>query len=252
MRKQSMILLLIVTLAVVGLFMDESVAQPTPGGFPYAIPNVGPSSPSGYQVPNPSGSQSGLVPYNPFGYEGPVPPENQLSPIPGEESNSEHPTEGPQAAIPSHAPSANTGNVLENLEGGQTLDTQSIIANFGSEPESSSEGVSGVATSAPTPKLFAAPPAPSGIQIWAFYNGQWTQGPSSVSLYQQENIAVLNDQTQNLWGYDSNGFPMWSNWGFRWPGFTFSSFYGDQRGWHLVAMWGSRSGWSNVLPIYVW
>jgi hypothetical protein len=29
-------------------------------------------------------------------------------------------------------------------------------------------------------------------------------------------------------------------------------FLGDATGWHQVAVWGSQSGWSNVLWIYVW
>jgi hypothetical protein len=230
-------------------------AQPFPGDFPGTVPDVGPSYPPDGQVPNWPGIPEGFPgtgpdvgPSNPFGGQTPEGPGSQSG-----GSSPEHPTEGPQVTIPTYTPSANTGNVLGNLENGQTLDTQSTIAAFGSEPQPSSDGGSTQPDRGIKPGLvFAAPPPPpNGIQIWVFYNNRWTQGPSAVSLYNQMNIAVINGQTQFLWGYDSNSWQRWSSWGLRWPATMFSTFFGDVRGWHSVAMWGSNTGWSNVLLIYV-
>jgi len=88
--------------------------------------------------------------------------------------------------------------------------------------------------------------------MWALYNGMWTMGPSGVSQFQQMNLIVKNNQWQNLWGYDSNSFPQWTFWGYMGPGFIPSTFYADTKGWHMCAIWGSVSGFSNTLPIFVW
>jgi hypothetical protein len=252
MIKGSFSLYLIVLVLLTSTAMI-CTAQPTPGGFPGMVPGVGPSYPFDDEAPIWPGSQSGVGPSYPIDDQAPNWPGSQSGIGPSDTSGSEHPTEGPQVAVPTYTPSANTGNVLGYLENGQTLDPQTIIANFGSKPEPSSEDGSAQSNRDLNPGLaFMAPPPPKGIQIWAFYKNQWTQGPSAIFLNQQMNIAVRNDQTQFLWGYDSNSWQTWSSWGLRWPGTMFSTFLGDVRGWHFVAMWGSKSGWSNVLPIYVW
>jgi hypothetical protein len=247
-------------LAIFIFLTATTLAQPVPDGqYPsgpdYPGPNY-PNYPNDPNYPNYPGPQNGPEPTpGPVtcqaGYHYDYNVGTCVADTPGptpDVSGSEHPAEGPQVAVPTYTPSANNGKVLGNLGDGQTLDTQGTIAAFGSEPGTSSdEG----AQSNGQRLLFAPPPPPNGIQIWVFYNNHWTQGPSAVFLNQQMNIAVRNGQSQFLWGYDSNSWQMWSSWGLRWPGTMFSTFLGDVRGWHMVAMWGSKSGWSNVLPIYV-
>lgn len=149
----------------------------------------------------------------------------------------EHPAQGPQAEIPAFEPSANMGSVSVTSGEKQVLASQDIMAFFGSEPQS-----------LPSP----SPPKPSGIKIWALYNGMWTIGPSGVSQFQQMNLLVKNNQWQKLWGYDSNSFPQWTFWGYMEPGFIPSTFYADTKEWHMCAIWGSVYGFSNALPIFVW
>jgi hypothetical protein len=245
-----------VVLAIFIFLTATTLAQPVPDGqYPSGPDYPGPNYPN-YPYPNDPNypNNPGPVTCQP-GYHYDYNVGTCVADTPGptpETSNSEHPEEGPQVAVPTYTPSANNGKVLGNLETGQTLDTQSIIATFGSEPGSSSDDGSAQSKPISSGLAFAPPPPPNCIQIWVFYNGRWTQGPSAVFLNQQMNIAVKNGQTQSLWGYDSNSWQTWSSWGFRWPGLMFSTFFADKRGWHFVAMWGSNCGWSNVLPIYVW
>jgi hypothetical protein len=94
----------------------------------------------------------------------------------------------------------------------------------------------------------------TGLEQWALYNGQWTKDSSAVNYYGRMNILVNNDQGQYIWSYEQypNGYVDWHNWGYWWPGYYNRIFLGDAPGWHQIAVWGSQSGWSNVLWIYVW
>lgn len=230
-----------------------------PGGMPSIPPVIGQSNPgSTSSGADPNSTTSGMPDMNSI-FEGwpPVqtPTENQYNES-GTAAGFEHPAQGPQAEIPASKPSANTGNVVVTPGEKQVLASQDIMASFGSEPSSESDGSSdqsGYANahyylSPPSP----APPTPSGIKIWAFYNGIWTMGPSAVLQYQEMNLLVKNNQWQSLWGYDSNSFPQWTFWGSMGPGFIPSTFYADTKGWHKCAIWGSTSGFSNALWIFVW
>ncbi|MDM7913614.1 MAG: hypothetical protein QUS09_11010 [Methanotrichaceae archaeon] len=94
----------------------------------------------------------------------------------------------------------------------------------------------------------------TGLEQWALYNGQWTKNPSAVSYYGRMNLLVNNDQSQYVWSYEKypNGYEDWHNWGYLYPGYYNRIFLGDAVGWHQVAVWGNKSGWGNVLWIYVW
>ena len=216
-------------------------AQPIPGGFPGTVPGVGPSYPGG-QVPGvgpsyPSGQVPGVGPSYPGGQ------------VPVDQSGNGHPATGPESAQPNEAqaPSASTGNVVMSLSDKQALNTQDITKNFGSAPQSNQNP-------SKTQYQYQQIIIPTGIQYWAFYNGMWTQGYSAVWFNQNMNLLLNNDQAQNIWAYElyPNGMPMWSNWGYRWAGSYNAIFNGDTHGWHLCAIWGDHSGWSNVLWVYVW
>ncbi len=94
----------------------------------------------------------------------------------------------------------------------------------------------------------------TGLEQWALYNGQWTKNPSAVNYYGRMNLLVNNDQSQYLWSYEKypNGYEDWHDWGYLYSGYYNRIFLGDATGWHQVAVWGDKSGWSNVLWIYVW
>lgn len=93
-----------------------------------------------------------------------------------------------------------------------------------------------------------------GLQHWIYYCGSWSTGPAAFWLGQQTNTIVRNDQHQNIWYYDRypNRYEQWWYGGYRYPGYIFGYFRADMRGWHQIAVWGSRSGWSNPIWVYVW
>jgi hypothetical protein len=176
-------------------------------------------------------------------------------------SELEHPAQGPQAEIPASEPSANTGNVVPAFGEKQVLVSQDIVAYFGSEPQSASVVASDQAPYANDLSFnpyysyssrFLSSPKFSGIKMWALYNRIWTMEPSAAMQFQEMNLLVKNNRLQNLWGYDSNSLPQWTFWGYMGPGFIPSAFYADTKGWHMCSIWGSVSGFSNTLPIFVW
>lgn len=155
-----------------------------------------------------------------------------------------HPSGGPSSGEqPQYTPSASTGKVVENLGQGQAV-SQQQLAQLGGEPASAKTSTGG--------KLMAY--LVTGLEQWAYYNGQWTKDPSAVYYNGRMNILVNNDQGQYIWSYElyPNGYVDWHNWGYWWPGYYNRIFIGDASGWHQIAVWGSQSGWSNVLWIYVW
>lgn len=238
-NEMKKILLIIAAVLSVAAISTAFPSIPTydPGGMPSIAPFIGPS--------NPSNSSSSAGPNNESGTS----------------EGSDHPAQVPQAEIPAFKPSANTGNVVATFGEKQVLESQDIVASFGSEPQSESNVASDQAQYANglssnqyysySPQLLS-PPKPSGIRMWALYNGIWTTGPSAVMQFQEMNLIVKNDKWQYLWGYDSNSLPQWTFWGYMGPGFIPSTFYADTKGWHMCAIWGSVSGFSNTLPIYVW
>jgi hypothetical protein len=231
---------------------------------PPGIPIYGPGG-----IPNVPGGFQGGLPNSPIGNQwvGPnipaslpetiptiIPPEigaiNQSSQRPELLQNG-HPATGPDAMQPTEAPQASTGKVVMNLGDKQALSSQEIITNFGSEPQSNSATRD---TSSAAHGWLALQTIPTGIQYYAFNNGIWTQQPSAVFFNQRMNLLLSNDRAQNIWAYElyPNRWPNWSYWGYRWAGSYNAIFVGDMRGWHLCAIYGDESGWSNVLWIYVW
>jgi hypothetical protein len=146
---------------------------------------------------------------------------------------------------PGSAPSASTGQVASSLGEGQAVSEDQVAAIGGSLQGSGS---------ASGQKSMAYASYMGGLQQWALYNGQWTNGPSAVNYYGRMNVVVDNDQGQYIWSYEwyPNSAEQWKSWGYWWPGYHNTWFLGDMRGWHAIAVWGSSSGWSNVLWIYVW
>ncbi len=93
-----------------------------------------------------------------------------------------------------------------------------------------------------------------GLQQWIYYCGRWTGGPAAFWYGQRTNTIIRNDQYQSIWSYEKypNGWVDWKYWGYWQPGYHHAWFGADAKGWHQIAVWGSRSGWSNPIWVYVW
>ena len=215
------------------------MAQPVPQG-PYSPgpDNFGPNYPS--DIPNPDYPNSVGYPsgpdYSPSpGY--PSYPNNPSVPesITRSSGGEDHPIEGPSSSEPLSTPSASNTEALSYVEG-QSLTQQEVSASGGMESRT------------------MAYMMVTGLQIWTRYNGMWTTNPAAVYYWRSTSILSYNDQAQTVWFWERypNGQTSWHNLGYRMPGYFHGRFIGDARGWHELAMWGSRSGWSNVVWIYVW
>jgi len=94
----------------------------------------------------------------------------------------------------------------------------------------------------------------SGIHVYVWYNGRWVDTPAAICLGGWTEVVVWNDRTQYLWLWEGypDGTNRWYNLGYR-PGKAWIRiwFQGDVAGWHKLAVWGSTSGWSNIVYIYV-
>lgn len=149
----------------------------------------------------------------------------------------------PQAgAQPQTPPETSTGEAASELEQGQSL-TSEQVASFGQVEEPSEAQAIGLMGGI----------IPSGIQYRILYNGVWSYGPAALSDGQQTNMLVSVDQPQQIWSYEKypSGYEVWEQWGYWDPGDYNAWFYGDAVGWHLVAIYGDVSGWSNAIWIYV-
>jgi len=230
----------VLMVAAIFSLVAASVAQPPPDGGtssgPYdsgtAYPEPGsPSIPDYPSGPNyPSGSDQSQGPFGPG--SGTNQNGNQNS---GQQtSGGDHPSSGPSTSQPLSAPSGDTGQSL-NLQEGQSLSQQEVSSTGGGQQ-------------------VMAYYATSGMQLWVRYNGAWSTGPAAVYYNGRTNMLTDNDQYQRIWSWEEypDGSARWRDWGYRMPGYFSGWFIGDVRGWHYLAMWGSNSGWSNVVPIYVW
>jgi hypothetical protein len=221
-----------VVFAVFIFLTATTLAQPVP----YDQNPSGPDWPSDPNYPGPDYPGYPTDPYNPGPHQGPVT-------VPGSGSNEGHPSEGPSSSEPLSAPSGSNTEALNYAEG-ESLSLQEV----------SSSGMmasgSGSSSSAYRSMDFMMV---SGLQVWTRYNGMWTTGPASVFFWRSTSILSYNDQAQTVWSWEGypRGRQVWRSLGYRMPGYFHGRFTGDERGWHRLAMWGSRSGWSNVVWIYV-
>lgn len=202
-------------------------SQPVPDGqYPSGPDYLGPSYP-------PDMSNQGP---NYPGYQGPQ--NGPGTPLPADGEGG-HPATGPDSLQPLSAPSGSSTEALSYAEG-QPLSQQDVAL---------SGGLSGGSGSGDMAFMLVA-----GLQVWTRYNGMWTTDPAAVFFWRSTSLLSYNDQAQTVWSWERypNGQQSWRNLGYRMPGYFHGRFIGDARGWHELAMWGSRSGWSNVVWIYVW
>jgi hypothetical protein len=219
---------------------------PMPGDPSYPPTPVGPTYPDDPSYPpgsfGPSYPGDPSYPPNPFG---PIYPGDPSYPTGGLSSDSSPTTTQPQAETqPATAPSAYSGKTISYLSQGETL-TESEVKCL--------PGSSSLVTD--TKGYFSATGYGYGrLRHWIYYNGMWSFGPAAIFYGQQTNTIIYNDISQSIWSYEKypNGYDKWQYWGYWSPGYHHAWFYGDTRGWHLIAVWGNRSGWSNAIWIYVW
>jgi hypothetical protein len=214
-------------LAIDGIAVDGG--QSLPGGLP-SYANGWPSSLDGLP-PYPDGLPpypDGLPPY-PDGW--PSSPDGLPSYPDGGPSEGGHPATGPVGSSPSSAPPDSTTGALGYAQG-QELTQRDIQVTGGA---------------------LMAHAIIARLQLWVYYDGAWTPGPAAVHYWRSTSTATYNDQSQYIWSWElyPGGRQVWKGWGYRMAGYIHGRFTGDMRGWHQLAMWGSRSGWSNSVWIYV-
>ena len=94
---------------------------------------------------------------------------------------------------------------------------------------------------------------PDGLQLYILYNNRWCQDPTSYWYSETANMMIYSDQPQYLVMYERypNGQIQRNDIGYVDSGYNTGMFKADSKGLHTLAVWGSRSEWSNQLQIYV-
>ncbi len=167
----------------------------------------------------------------------------------------------PSGYQPSSAPSASTGSPISHLADGISLSEQEVSSLPGGW-SLLAPGGSGSPVASGRPEVFqgyyggtqAFRRYSGGLQHWIYYCGRWTYGPAALWYGQQTNTVIRNDQYQMIWSFERypSGYEAWQYWGYWYPGYRHAWFGADAKGWHQIAVWGSRSGWSNPIWVYVW
>jgi hypothetical protein len=274
-------------LAFAALISMAAISSAQPPGFPDRYPY-----PDDWLNPwSEQNNWPGQWPDNwPNQWEDPYPTTEHVPESSGMFSDSAHPTGGPGGSQPLSTPSASTSSPISTFDDGELLsesdvkrlpDWSSLLAPGG--------GWDGSPTSSGSPDALSDYYGGSldyygsyysgtqdrygryyggtkayyrgyyggyygGLQHWIYYCGRWTYGPAAMRYGQQTNTITRNNQYQHVWYYDKypSGYQQWEYGGYRYPGYYFGYFGADQRGWHQIAVWGSRSGWSNPIWVYVW
>ena len=162
---------------------------------------------------------------------GPDRPDGSISePPPSGEPTSSRPYSGSQPPI---TPSVSSGDAATQLSEGEAL-TYSQARSIG--------GVDRALSTMP------------GLQVFILYNGAWSMDASGFRLGQRTNLLLNSDQSQWIWSYERypDGRDEWISIGYVAEGYINGWFEARDPGWHQLAVYGDRSGWSNVLWIYVW
>jgi hypothetical protein len=232
---------LLIFLASNGMALDGGQYPPygtpyLPDGSPY-LPDGSPYNPDGSPylpdgspyLPDGSPYLPDGTPYLPDGT--PYLPDGSPYLPDGGSGQGEHPATGPVGSAPASAPSESSTGALNYGQGQELTQRDLQLAGGG----------------------LSAYMAVSGLQLLVRYNGAWTTGPAAIRYWGSTSTVTQNDQPQYIWSWElyPNGRQVWKGWGYRWGGYIHGIFTGDMRGWHQLAMWGSRSAWSNSVWIYV-
>lgn len=95
--------------------------------------------------------------------------------------------------------------------------------------------------------------AEEGIKLYVLYNNKWSIDAMAFWLNDRTNSLSYVDVPQYLTYFEKypDGEVTIKDWGYIQKGFHPAWFSADEKGWHRVAIWGSESGWSSVVWIYV-
>ena len=185
---------------------------------------------------------------------------NNLPPFPESDTDNSQLTHGaqnsdsaptstrPGGSHPQNTPSVFSSGVATNLGNGQMVSEQQVesvgtLQDFGTSLMATGtyQGTGYHGTGY------------GGIQYRILYNGIWSFGPASFLYGQSSDALVYNTDYQNIWSYEvyPSGGEVWHYWGCWRPGYYNTYFSADAAGWHQLATYGDRSGWSNSLWVYV-
>jgi len=256
-----------------------------------AISSAQPGFPGQYPYPDESSWLNPWEEYSwqdqwPQNWDTPYDPTTEPSSEPsGMYSEDAHPKTGPGGSPPASAPSVSTSAPISSFSDGELLSESEVRGLPGGlSLISSSGGSDAPLTSSGSPDALSDYYGGSldysgsyysgtqdrygryysgtqayyggyrGLQHWIYYCGRWSYGPAAMRYGQQTNTITRNDQYQHVWYYDRypSGYQQWRYGGYWYPGPHFGNFWADWRGWHQIAVWGSRSGWSNPIWVYVW
>lgn len=151
-------------------------------------------------------------------------------PTSGSISTAPKPTDEPSfEAIPSEPPEASTGSTKQYLYHGESPPINELESLGGKLEE---EG---------------------NLQYYILYNNKWSIDPTAFWLDDKTNTLSYVDVPQHIVYFEKypDGEAIITEWGHMQKGLYPASFVADEKGWHRVAIWGSVSGWSDVVWIYV-
>jgi hypothetical protein len=137
----------------------------------------------------------------------------------GDYSDGEPTATRPGGYQPESTPSASPGSPISYLSDGLSLSEHEVSSLPG--------GSSLLAPGGP-----GSPVASGGPEVFRSYYG----GTEAFRSYERY----------------PNGYEAGQYWGYWYPGYRHAWFGADYKGWHQIAVWGSRSGWSNPIWVYVW
>lgn len=238
-----------------------SSAQPGPGTYPYTDydPWLNPwSEPDDWSSP-----WSSDWPYQvDEPYAAPEPTPGPGTPSETYRSDGAPTSSRPGGSQPSSAPSASTGSPISSFGDGELLSESEVRGLPGGSSLLAPGGAAAPIASGERDALYsyyggsyAYRSYYGGLQHWIYYCGRWSYGPAAMWYGQQTNTIIRNDQYQRIWSYERypNGNEEWQYWGYWYPGYHHAWFGAyPYKGWHQIAVWGSRSGWSNPIWVYVW
>jgi hypothetical protein len=156
--------------------------------------------------------------------------EGAFVPTSGSISTAPRPKDEPSfGAIPSEPPAASTGSTKPYLYHGEGP-SMDDLRSLGGEVK-----------------------AEGSIKYYVLYNNKWCTGSMAFWLNDKTNSLSYVDISQYITYFEKypDGEVTITDWGYMRKGFHPAWFSADEKGWHRVAIWGSESGWSSVVWIYV-
>ena len=95
---------------------------------------------------------------------------------------------------------------------------------------------------------------PPTIHLYAYYFDRWVDVQAGYYDNSWVKLLIHCGRPQWVWLYEQypNGTVTYRPLGYVTSGYYFYWTQVQGVGWHLMALWGSADGWSNLLYVYVW